>query len=315
MSCRVDRGQCAPCSSRRARRTLSQRVQRGIESIAMGEGRTALAKVMASFDRDLSLFDEFFVDQSIDQRRAILGLRTVREFVELLEADRSEARRFAEALDVCHSEFFRNPLTFAVIEQVVLPKLMEEHSAAQETGHGRGTLRVWSAGCATGEEPYSLAILLHEAACARSESPNFRIFATDRSVGSLEAARKGIYGSDSVANVRQKHLERYFRRVGSDLRVRESLAQVVDFSVHDLADMSTPFPPVSIYGEFDIVLCCNVLVYYAGPIRSRLVDTLVNSLAGGGYLVLGEVERRAVEQPLGLLPVVPPAPVFRKAAR
>lgn len=257
--------------------------------------------------RDVSSFDEEFLRRSMDVRRAAAGVPTSAAYLERLRDDPVEAKAFFASLHVGYSEFFRNSLTFAVLEQVVLPRLIDRGAGPQ-----RPELRIWSAGCADGEEPYSVAILLDERFAARRRDPQYRIFATDRSEDGLAATRRGIYEAGSLRNVRQGHIESCFTRVGDSYSVSPRLRARVDVSAHDLLDACTSCPPASIYGGFDLVLCCNLLLYYGTENRRAMVDKLSGSLAPGGYLVTSETKRPMIEATGGFFSVVPPSAVFRK---
>ncbi len=254
---------------------------------------------------DVSSFDEAFLLRAVDKRRSVVGEPTADAYLERLRGEPPVAEAFFASLHIGYSEFFRNPLTFAVLEQVVLPRLCD---AAEKP-----ELRIWSAGCASGEEPYSVAILLDELVAARGRELRYRIFATDRCEAGLATARLGVYGAAAVRNVRKGHLERCFTRVGDAYSISPRLQAQVDFSVYDLLDASTTCPPVAIYGGFDLVLCCNLLLYYRQDVRRFVVDKLHRGLGPGRYFVTGETERAMVEAAGGFLAVVPPAAVFRKA--
>jgi chemotaxis protein methyltransferase CheR len=211
-------------------------------------------------------------------------------------------------MSIAYSEFFRNQLTFALLEQLILPGILTEIEK-----NGRGEIRVWSAGCAAGQEAYSIAILLDELSASRNNhAVSFRIFATDRFEPSLEAARQGVYDSAAVRNVRQKHIQKYFTREGDTFRIVDSLKKQVDFSVHDLLDQRLGCPSESIYGDFDLAFCGNLLFYYRPDIRHFILNKMCHCMTPGGYLVTGEAEREIVSQHACFKAIVPPTAVFKK---
>ncbi|HEX7596854.1 MAG TPA: CheR family methyltransferase, partial [Polyangia bacterium] len=161
-------------------------------------------------------------------------------------------------------------------------------------------------------EPYSVAILLDELLTGGGGAGSCRIFATDSCEAGVAAGRAGVYAARAVQNLRRKHLEAYFTRAGDSFTVIPRLRDQVDFSTHDLLDAGTHSPPASIYGHFNLILCCNLLIYYRPEFRQRIIEKLLLCLAPGGYLVLGETERAMVEQFGSLRAVAPPAPVFQK---
>jgi chemotaxis methyl-accepting protein methylase len=159
--------------------------------------------------RDISLYDEGFLMRSLDRRVSATRCETLAVYLGYLSDSDTEVETLYCSLSVSYSEFFRNPLTFALLEQLILPGLIAEKERAART-----EVRVWSAGCAAGQEPYSAAILLDQLTAARGNTVSFRIFATDNSETELAAAREGVYDPAAVRNVRLKHISEYFARNG-----------------------------------------------------------------------------------------------------
>jgi chemotaxis protein methyltransferase CheR len=267
----------------------------------------SLARVLLDLGgHDVSRYDEAFLRSVMAKRQADTGLLSDETYIARLAADDAERQTFFAELRITFSEFFRNPLTFALLEQQILPVLADTHS-----GDGSRELRVWSAGCAAGQEPYSVAILLEELALARGRPLPYRIFATDLSTLELDAARRGVYALRAVQNVRMKHLERYFTAHDEEYRIAPRLASRVHYSVYDLLDEQRPSPPAGLFGDFHVILCCNVLFYFRSAMRHRILDRLCASLAPGGYLITGEAERDSVASHAGLSAVAAPCAVFQ----
>lgn len=258
--------------------------------------------------RDLSCYDQGFLRKTLRQRLAASGAPGAQAYAQRLADDPREALDLWRALGITYSEFFREPLTFAVLEQLVLPGLWQEMAEL-----GRPELRLWSAACAAGQEAYSLAILLDELASGRGQEPAFRIFATDICLESLAQGREGLYHAQAMQNVRLKHLDGWFARQGEAYQVPPRLRERVDFSFHDLLDQRLASPAASIYGDFDLVMCSNLLFYYRPDIRGLILERVGRSLRAGGYLVTGQAERAMVEQAPGLRALAPVTAVFRKA--
>jgi chemotaxis protein methyltransferase CheR len=259
---------------------------------------------------DVSRFDESFLVKTLAHRQAATAHPDAAAYLRRLAAERAEAEEIFQSLNIGFSEFFRNPLTFAVLEQLILPGLVE----AAETS-GRREIRVWSAGCAAGQEAYSVAILLDELAAARGRAIPFRIFATDIAEAGLAAARRGVYDAAAVRQVRWRHLENYFARQGEMYEVAPWIRDRVDFSALDLLDGHKASPPASIFGDFQLVLCCNLLFYYRPEPRRDILNKVRQGVAAKGYLVTGEAERDMVEKAGGFRAVAPPAAVFQKTNR
>lgn len=268
----------------------------------MNQELDALVRLIGQWcDQDITRYDPAFLAQSLERRLAATGGGSAAAYLARLAEDRDEAVAFCRSLRITYSEFFRTPLTFALLEALVLPAI-----AAARTRTGRPEIRVWSAGCAGGQEPYSLAILLAELAAPH------RIFASDIAAAELAAARQGVYGEAALRNIPLRHLRGCFEPHGEGYVIRPHLRDAVDFSCHDLLDPRATCPAASIYGDFDLIFCCNVLIYYRPDVRRLILDKLRCCLAPGGYLATSEAERAMVEQAGGFAPVAPPAAVFRR---
>jgi chemotaxis methyl-accepting protein methylase len=207
---------------------------------------------------------------------------------------------------VNYSEFFRNPLTFAVLEKIVLPDLIRR---ARELG--RRELRIWSAGCAGGQEVYSVAMLLEELFEKSQQTFDYRIFATDAREAHIALGRSGVFNSDSLDTIGLKRLNRWFSPQGTQWAVSPLLAEHIDFSVFDLLDGELRSPPASIFGAFDMVICCNVIFYYKPERREIILNKLTKCLGEEAYLVTGETERGFILEN-GFREVCPQSAVFSK---
>jgi chemotaxis protein methyltransferase CheR len=254
---------------------------------------------------DIACYSESFVARSFARRWQSIPGMTRAGYLQLLGQDRGEAQTFMQSLDIHHSEFFRDPLVFSVLEHRLLPSLAKAKEASDYP-----EIRVWSAGCAAGEEAYSVAILLSELCDHRDVPVRFRLFATDSSAEQLELACVGAYRAQVLGNVQRRHLERWFSRQEEACVVVPELRERVDFSLHGLLDEHSVSPSASIFGGFDLILCCNVLIYYRPECQMRMLDRLRRCLAPGGYLVTGEAEREIV-QAAGFQPLSLPAAIFQ----
>ena len=256
---------------------------------------------------DLSVYDELFLDKTLKGRKEATGAATYEAYVAHLLEDPVELSRLTESLTNCYSEFFRNPLTFALLEQFVIPNLF----STKEQNHGR-ELRIWSAGCSAGQEPYSVAILADDYRRFSGTRTGFTIFATDYSERILEIARRGIYDESALKNTRLTYINRYFHKQQEHYRIIPDIMEQVDFSCYDLLAPGSGSPPASIYGDFDLVLCSNVLYYYSPEIKKRMLEKIVGSLNPGGFLVTSEAEKPIIKQARGFRQFAPPAPIFVK---
>lgn len=192
-----------------------------------------------------------------------------------LRDDPGEAEALLAALTIHVSQFFRNPSTFDHLRRRVLPELIER---ARRTR--RGELRLWCAGCAGGEEPYSLALLARELAPAKL---SLSLLATDLSPAILERARAGLYEPARLTQVPLELRERYFRVEGQGFRLDHEIRRMVRFRRQDLLAPEE-------YPRADLILCRNVLIYFSRAEQERIIDRFARALPPGGFLVIGRAE-------------------------
>jgi chemotaxis methyl-accepting protein methylase len=252
-------------------------------------------------------YDETFVRKAIAKRLLVHGIECVPVYGEYLARHPEEVVNLSGSLRIGYSEFFRNPLTFALLEQWILPSL-----AAEKKHSGRGEIRVWSAGCAAGQEAWSVAMQLEALSGPGEPRIPYRIFATDLAEADLATAESGVYSAEAVGNIRTRFLHEYFSRQGESFVIVPQLRERVNFSVYDLLDESSSSPEASLYGDFDLIFCSNLLFYYRSDIRRQILGKVCRALAPGGYVVTGEAERDMVAGHEGLHAVAPPVAVFQK---
>ena len=261
--------------------------------------------VLESTGRDISPFDPSFLEVAAGKRMEKLSAKDADSYTLLLSADAKEAVAYSESLGNSYSEFFRNSLTFSVLERHVIPALLSRKSES-----GGGEIRVWSAGCAAGQEPYSLAILLAELGLGCDTEPRVRIFATDSNPDQVEMAKAALYDARNLRNVRLSHVKKYFTKTGDRYKLNGAIRQMVEFSVLDLLDDKHAFPASSIYGSFDIITCCNVLYYYSTDSQNKILNRLFKALGKGGCIVTDEVEKSVIDRFRRLRPLEWTSPVF-----
>lgn len=213
------------------------------------------------------------------KRLRALKLTSFAEYCRLLEADDgSEFEQFVNSLTTNLTGFFRENHHFEYLSQTLLPKLMQER--------GRSKLRIWSAGCSTGAEPYSIAMTVADTVPGDWD---VKILATDIDTAVLETARQGIYEFDWVAKTSNEQvLKRWaMRGVGErakSLKVRPELQQMITFNRLNLLESWPMRQP------FDIIFCRNVVIYFDKPTQSVLFDRMANQLIPGGHLIIGHSE-------------------------
>ncbi len=239
-----------------------------------------------SYGIDISAYDHSFLLKSMADKRSGRSNLSISDYYTLLKNDRNEAFLFAESLHIGYSEFFRNPVTFAFLEQFILPQMWSNKKNTKESG-----LRIWSAACASGQESYSLAILFDEMAETLVEKPQISIFATDNNMEELEKAQKGFYDQGSLNKVALKRIRNYFTPFGDYYEISPKVRQYVDFSHFDLLSDQRSCPAPSLYGNFDLVFCSNLLFYYKPESRKAIIDKISKTMSPGAFLVTGETER------------------------
>ncbi len=207
------------------------------------------------------------------------------DYLAFLQNNDEEADNLLDVFTINVSRFFRNSLTFEIIEKNIIPTLFQDKEKA-----GEKTIRLWSAGCACGEEPYSVAMLFHEYMKKNAPDINLRLFASDLDPKALQKATKGIYAADSIKEVKYERVTSYFTQKGDAFHLKEEIKKMATFSRYDLLNKNSYTLPESVFGEFDMVFCRNVLIYFELNYQRIIFEKLYKSLKPGGYLILGEAE-------------------------
>ena len=241
---------------------------------------------MHSLKVDISRYDETFFRKMLLKRMEQAVCPNFEEYLALVGKDKNEASRLIESFQIGYSEFFRNPLTFSVLEKLVLPKVVH-----QQKDKGSREVRIWSSACSAGQEPYSLAILMEEIMQIKQEKPNYRIFATDQNPVQINEAQNGKYTAAEMNNITLKQASTWFDLKGQTYWVKKELKTNIDFSVFDLFNEQYSSPPASIYGDFNLVVCANLLFYYKTEERLKILEKVSQCLNKDGFLVTGESER------------------------
>jgi chemotaxis protein methyltransferase CheR len=202
-----------------------------------------------------------------------------------LQENQQELDELLHVLTINVSMFFRDPLAFEYLQSLI------SNTLQMKLRRGEHNLRIWSAGCSTGEEPYSLAIMIREILDFNHDSEvTVDIIGTDIDEKALLGAAVGQYKEESLKNTRLGLVRKYFSLENEQYAVSEEIKVMVSFSTYDLLDKKSFVPPESVFGDFDIVLCRNVLIYFNQTYQNRIFHKLYKSLHKGGYLILGESE-------------------------
>ncbi|MBL7125674.1 MAG: protein-glutamate O-methyltransferase CheR [Dehalococcoidales bacterium] len=239
-----------------------------------------LEKVYRDSGYDFRGYRRGTVTRRLGRRMLTTGVKTYLDYMHFLDSHPEEYERFADYLTIKVSSFFRSPYTYRQLAGLVLPELLLHKKERRER-----SLRLWSAGCARGEEPYSMAIMLADFLGKDCSNYDIAVYASDIGHLDLGALRSGIYPASDVEGLPRSLLDNYLLPDGDDYEVREDIRQMVRFFHFDLTStLGQPLPVM------DCIFCCNVLIYFQRQLQERVLDRLYNSLAVPGYLVLGEVE-------------------------
>jgi two-component system CheB/CheR fusion protein len=240
--------------------------------------RDLLAFVSRQANIDFRHYKSSTIMRRIARRMAVTHNTSIRDYTHYLETHPDEVNELVKAFLIKVTGFFRDPEAFDYLRNFVLPDLIER---------GREQVRVlrfWSAGCATGEEPYSLAILLADLLGNELPEWTVKIFATDLDESAVNFARRGLYPANVLKNLPDEYRERYFEPFDHGFRIAKSLRQMVIFGQQDLS-RGVPFPRI------DMVLCRNLLIYLKPELQQNVLDLFAYSLhQSNGYLFLGKAE-------------------------
>ncbi len=285
---------------------------------ASAEAEEAIRDILATLrtltGHDFSLYKRATVLRRLERRLQVNQLRDLIAYRNFIAKHTGEADALLRDLLISVTWFFRDPPVWEVIEQRIIPDLL--------AGRQGGSLRLWVVGCATGEEVYTLAMLIAEQLETMTTPPAVNIFATDIDTEALAFARAGLYPESIAEHVSHERLRRFFTRDQGSYRVHKQLREMVMFAAHNVIQD----PP---FARVDLVSCRNLLIYLTRHVQTKVLDLLHFSLKADGYLLLGMSEsvedghdgfsavdkgnRIFVQQPrahggylLSTLPVLPP---------
>lgn len=246
---------------------------------------SAMAELFRTRRIDLSGYRRSTLLRRLAHRLRRLGGPDPMQYLEKLKLDPEECDRLIDALTVNVTSFFRDASVFDFLEHEILPQIIDrkKKEASKE-------IRIWCAGCSTGEEAFSMAILID---CALVDEPGSwtpMIFATDISREVLKKAEEAIYTKDQLKEAKLGIVEEYFTTADENFEVCPAMREMVKFSCDDIVEPSRFAPMESVFGGFDMILCRNVMIYFLLNQQRTILDKLYRSLNHGGYLVLGKSE-------------------------
>lgn len=250
--------------------------------LAMPQSENTLQKIFVLLrtqtGHDFSQYKPNTIYRRIERRMAVHQVDSLESYVQYLQQTPLEVEALFRDLLIGVTHFFRDPEAFAALETLAIAQLFEGKPA----GH---VVRVWTAGCSTGEEAYSIAILLQESLEAFKQNYRIQVFATDIDSRAIAVARAGVYPANIAQNISPERLARYFTPEpgGNSYRVNKSIRDLLVFSEHDLIKD----PPFS---RLDLITCRNLMIYLGADLQKKLISLFHYALCPGGVLFLGTSE-------------------------
>lgn len=220
---------------------------------------------------DLNFYKEKQMRRRIDTLAKKNKTDSYEAYVQLLKSDKILFEQFVNFLTINVSEFYRNPDQWKLMDETVIPKLLREH---------KRPLRIWSAACSTGDEPYSIAMAFSK----HIQLSNIQILATDIDKKVLEQAQAGLYNEKSIAGVPADLKRKYFTQVGNSYKISDELKKCVTFKQHNL--LKDPYPR-----DYDMILCRNVVIYFTDEAKDEIYKKFYQTLGNHGVLFIGSTEQ------------------------
>ncbi|MDI6703891.1 MAG: CheR family methyltransferase [bacterium] len=241
------------------------------------------------FQEFISKNSGIYIDNSnLDSLRIALIARITRDmcfkdfndyynFLKFHPKGKEEFNELLSLITITETYFFREPNQFDALKDYIIPEIVNEKKERE--------LRIWSAGCSTGEEPYTIAMILRDA--FRFKDWKIEILATDVNNRALEIAAKGVYSQRSIRKAPKRYIEKYFEQENDRYRLRDEIRDMVTFRYFNL--IKEPYP-LSIMGAWDVIFCRNVTIYFKKESTQRVIHNFFQSLNPGGYLFVGHSE-------------------------
>jgi chemotaxis protein methyltransferase CheR len=249
---------------------------------------------------DLSFYKDPYIGRRIQVRMRATQAASTEQYLDIAQRDPAEYKRLVSVLTVNVTRFFRNRETFDKIRDLVIPPIIERREGARSQ-----KINVLSVGCATGEEPYSIAILFLEYFKNIGRSSNLRVIGTDIDKRALFTALKGVYSPEKVAGLPKAILKSYFVETKKGYQVAPEVRNLVIFIKKDVFSYK-------MYHRFDLILARNILIYFLRSYQEMIEESFYRQLVPGGFLVLGRAESLVRRTRLLFEPVSVPDRIYRK---
>jgi two-component system CheB/CheR fusion protein len=249
------------------------------EQISEQELGQILALIKGNLPLDFTDYKRPTIIRRIKRRMVSHNLSKVDKYYQLLQGNAAEVTLLANDFLISVTSFFRDPEAFKIIEATVIPAIVKNNNTE--------VLKIWVAGCATGEEAYSMAILIKEYLNHHPKNIEVKIFASDISKAALDTASRGVYPESIIKMVSKERLQQFFTKEGPGYKVKHEIRKMLIFAQHDL----TKNPP---YCNIDLISCRNLLIYLNVVLQQKVFTMLHFGLKEGGYLFLGPSESASI---------------------
>lgn len=225
---------------------------------------------------------KYLLESRIQRRLDSLKIDTFEEYHQLINSfnGRQELNKLFDAITINETYFFRAEYQFEAFENVLAPELINNQPSFNKT------VRIWSAACSSGEEPYTISMIIDHKLKPKFPNVKFEVVASDINESVIQAARKGEYKEYAVRNIPNDYMRKYFTKKGNVYFISDRIKSMVDFKKINLYDPSS----VRLAGKTDLIWCCNVLIYFDIPSKQKVVASLHDSLKNAGYLYIGYSE-------------------------
>lgn len=237
----------------------------------MGDYNSFVNKINDKLGIDLSLYKEAQMKRRLTSLRNKRGFNNFSSYFLALSRDEVLKNEFLDRMTINVSEFYRNPKRWDILRDKILPEIIKEK---------KNNLKIWSAACSTGEEPYSLAIMLHE----HFSNITYSIIATDIDEKVLLKAKEGIYHPSALKDLPAHKKSKYFLFKNNKFRINKDLKASISFKKHDL--LKDPYP-----SNLDLIVCRNVLIYFTDPAKQIIYTRFGEALNPNGFLFVGSTEQ------------------------
>ena len=235
------------------------------------------ARIVKETKLDCQYYRDSYIQRRVSSRMRHINVDNYAQYMDYMTNHPDESKKLLDALTINVTNFFRDPDVFTEIERKILPDIL---TRAQEENRA---VRIWSAGCSRGAEPYTLAMIVCDAMQKRGHEQEVIIYASDIDDESLKTAMKGEYSTEMIQGVSSGRLKKYFDRIDDSYQAKDGIKRLIQFKKRDLIKGVG-------FNSLDLILCRNVVIYFSVELKERLYKQFYKNLSEGGYLVLGKSE-------------------------